>query len=308
MSAGLEEELLEKLLAKEGQTANVIEGLRRSVIVKMGLRDQPVLDQYQDEIFRMPLGMSLLILGPPGTGKTTTLIRRLGQKLDTVFLDKDEIRIVESVTTTSGVAHADSWLMFTPTELLKQYLKEAFAQERVPASDQRIKTWSDYRREHARNTFGILKTTSGGGSFILKDSVDILSADALDNLIAWFSDYEKWQRSIFVNEIRLSANGLSGNSAPEIAAVGQRLLSIIHAIRGGTLASAFISLADEVTGIRALVDSMKEVTDKKIRDVLNLQLNRNKSFIDELASFINSLQLSPDDENVEPDDQDSDED
>ena len=307
VGAGLEEELLEKLLAEEGQAANVIEGLRRSVIVKMGLRDQPVLDQYQDEIFRMPLGMSLLILGPPGTGKTTTLIRRLGQKLDTAFLDKDEIQIVESVATTRGVAHADSWLMFTPTELLKQYLKEAFAQEGVPASDQRIKTWSDFRREHARNTFGILKTTSGGGSFILKDSVDILSADALDNLIAWFSDYDEWQRSIFINEIKLSANGLSENSAPEIAAVGQRLLSIIHAIGGRTLAPTFISLADEVAGIRALVDSMKEVTDKKIRDVLNLQLNRNKLFIDELASFINSLQLLPDDENTEPDDQDSDE-
>lgn len=86
----LAEDPLEQLLAEESQTANVIEGVRRSVINKMGLRDQPVLDQYQDEIFRLPLDKRLLILGPPGTGKTTTLIRRLGLKLDTAFLDEDE--------------------------------------------------------------------------------------------------------------------------------------------------------------------------------------------------------------------------
>jgi Cdc6-like AAA superfamily ATPase len=130
----------------------------------MGLRDQPVLDQYQDEIFRLPLDRRLLILGPPGTGKTTTLIRRLAQKLDAAFLDEDEQRTVESVGITNDSAHANSWLMFTPTELLKQYLKEAFAREGVPASDLRIRTWFDYRRELARTTFGVLRTAAAGSS------------------------------------------------------------------------------------------------------------------------------------------------
>lgn len=173
--AEITEDLLEQLLAEESETANVIEGVRRSVITKMGLRDQPVLDQYQDEIFRLPLDKRLLILGPPGTGKTTTLIRRLGQKLDTAFLDEDEQQIVESLGTTNGSVHASSWLMFTPTELLKQYLKEAFNREGVPASDLRIRTWFDYRRELARNTFGVLRTATGGGSYVLKDAVDTLS-------------------------------------------------------------------------------------------------------------------------------------
>ncbi len=34
------EDLLDQLLAEESETANVIEGVRRSVITKMGLRDQ----------------------------------------------------------------------------------------------------------------------------------------------------------------------------------------------------------------------------------------------------------------------------
>ncbi|MGH8549615.1 MAG: hypothetical protein ACRERU_13645 [Methylococcales bacterium] len=169
----LAEDLLEQLLAEKSRTDNLREGVRRSVITKVGLRDQPVLDQYQDEIFRLPLDKRLLILGPTGTGTTTTLIRRLGQKIDTAFLDEHEKRIVESLGA-NGAGHANSWLIFTPAELLKQYLKEAFAREGVPASDLRIRTWFDYRRELARNTFGMLRTATGGGSYVLKESVDTL--------------------------------------------------------------------------------------------------------------------------------------
>lgn len=305
--ADITENLLEQLLAEESETANVIEGVRRSVITKMGLRDQPVLDEYQDEIFRLPLDKRLLLLGPPGTGKTTTLIRRLGQKLDTAFLDEDEHRIVESVGTTNGSTHTNSWLMFTPTELLKQYLKEAFAREGVPASNLRIRTWFDYRRDLARNTFGVLRTTTGGGSYVLKDSVEILIADAIIDPIPWFTDFHEWQRATFINEIRQAAQTLGENSAHNISTVGQRLLAIIQRAGSGSLSATFSSLAVEITGIRALVAGMKEITDKKIRDVLNLQLNRNKSFIDELAKFIDGLQQMPDAEADEQDDQDGDE-
>ena len=301
------EDLLGQLLAEETVKANIIDGVRRSVITKMGLRDQPVLDQYQDEVFRLPLDKRLLILGPPGTGKTTTLIRRLGQKLDTAFLEEGEQRVVEMVGTAQGVAHANSWLMFTPTELLKQYLKEAFAREGVPASDLRIRTWQDYRRELARNAFGVLRTATGGGTFVLKDGLPSLSAAALDRPIQWFGDFDTLQRNTYVQELHGAAALLREAKTPEVKSLGERLQNILAQAGDGTLASTFGSLAAELPKVQALVTGLKEVSDGKIRAALNLQLNRNRAFLDELAHFIDGLQIAQATEADEQDDLEADE-
>ncbi|TFY84487.1 DNA helicase UvrD [Pseudomonas kairouanensis] len=301
------EDILGQLLAEETVKANIIDGVRRSVITKMGLRDQPVLDQYQDEIFRLPLDKRLLILGPPGTGKTTTLIRRLGQKLDTAFLEEGEQRLVETVAAAQGVAHSNSWLMFTPTELLKQYLKEAFAREGVPASDLRIRTWQDYRRELARNAFGVLRTASGGGTFVLKESLPSLSEAALDLPIQWFDDFDTWQRSAYVQELHEAAALLHDAKSPDVKSLGIRLKDILARAGDGTLASTFGSLAAELPKVQALVTSLKEASDGKIKAALNLQLNRNRAFLDELARVIDSLQQAQATETDEQDDFDADE-
>lgn len=302
------EDILGQLLAEESVKANIIDGVRRSVITKMGLRDQPILDQYQDEIFRRPIDNRLLILGPPGTGKTTTLIRRLGQKLDTAYLDEGEQRLVETIASAQGIAHANSWLMFTPTELLKQYLKEAFAREGVPASDQRIRTWQDYRRELARNAFGVLRTASGGGTFVLKDGLTNLTNAALELPIQWFEDFDAWQRKAYVQELREAAAQLHDAKAPEALSLGARLQDILSRADDGALAAMFGSLAVEIVKVQTLVSSLKEGSDAKIKGALNLQLNRNRAFLDELAHVIDSLQQAQATETDDQDDPDADED
>ncbi|HDS9359367.1 TPA: ATP-binding domain-containing protein [Enterobacter chengduensis] len=301
------EDILGQLLAEESVKANIIDGVRRSVITKMGLRDQPILDQYQDEIFRRPIDNRLLILGPPGTGKTTTLIRRLGQKLDTAFLEEDEQRLVETIASAQGIAHANSWLMFTPTELLKQYLKEAFAREGVPASDQRIRTWQDYRRELARNVFDVLRTASGGGIFVLKDGLTSLSEAALECPIQWYDDFDAWQRKVYVQELHEAATQLHEAKTPEVLSLGARLQDILSRAADGALAAMFGSLAMEIVKVQALVSGLKEGSDAKIKAALNLQLNRNRAFLDELARVIDSLQQAQAADVDDQDDTDADE-
>lgn len=301
------EDLLGQLLAEESQKANIIDGVRRSVITKMGLRDQPILDQYQDEIFRLPLDNRLLLLGPPGTGKTTTLIRRLGQKLDTAILDETEQRLIEMVGGNLEIPHENSWLMFTPTELLKQYLKEAFAREGVLASDLRIRTWHDFRRELGKNTFGILRSAAGSGSFVLKTEIKSLNDEALDLPTEWFGDFNAWQIKAYFQELREAAAFLKQGNTTEVQSLGERLSTILARAGDGTLAATFETLATEILQVQTLVTGLKEASEKKIKEALNLQLYRNRGFLDELSRFLDGLQQAQTTDADELDDFDAEE-
>jgi DNA polymerase III delta prime subunit len=300
------EDLLSQVLEQAKAAANVFEGIKRNQITKMGLRDQPVLDQYQDEIFRLPLDQRLLILGPPGTGKTTTLIRRLGQKLDASFLSPDEQRVATTASQATGTAHADSWIMFTPTELLKQYLKEAFAREHVPASDMRLKTWQDYRRELGRNTMGILRTANSGGTFTLKEAAATLLPEAIAKPIEWFGEFDIWQRRAYVQQLEVAAQVLCDSQTSDVAALGQRIAALLKQATPTTMPALFTELAAEVDKLQALVSELKASSDAKINGALNLAMNREPQFIAELARLIDQNRVAADADTDEQDDADED--
>lgn len=300
------EDLVAQILASDEARQNVIEGMKRSVITKMGLRDQPVLDQFQDEIFRLPLARRVLLLGPPGTGKTTTLIRRLGQKLNVQFLDSDEQRVVEELAQNQQLPHARSWVMFTPTELLKQYLKEAFARDGIPAPDQNIRTWADHRRDLARQTFGVLRTATGGGTFVLKDSLLSLQSEAHSQPIVWFTDFQGWQGQAYREELLEGAKALADSTLPPAKQLGERLQAALRS--GETWPATFAELARELPAVQGFVARLKEETDAAIKAALNAQLGRERGLIGDLAKLIESLQQQSSQEADNDDDQDGDED
>lgn len=296
----INENVLEALLSEESASENITDGIRRSVIEKMDLRDQPILDQYQDRIFRLPLDSQLLILGAPGTGKTTTLIRRLGQKANPDFLDDDEKRLLAQ--TYAEADHSRNWIMFTPTELLKLYVKEAFSRENIPASDERISTWSDFRENLARNEFPILKSVANKGRLVMKHAAAILTPAAEADLIGLFGDFDQWQKAEFWKELQADAERLSENTAPEVAGVGQKILSAIKDVDDKTAPSTFSAFAALTATIKEIADAKKKETDKKFQEALNIQVNKNRAFLDELATFMEGLS----DVDDEADDQDAD--
>lgn len=293
---------LDALLEEENAAAIIRAGLHRSVINRMDLRDQPLLDQYQDEIFRLPLNSRLLLLGAPGTGKTTTLIKRLGQKLDIAFLEEDERRAIGATSPSRESDYARDWIMFTPTELLKLYVKEAFNREEIPAPDDRISTWADYREELARNTFPILRSTSNSSSYVLKEHAQTLRPGSQDDAIAWFEDFDQWQKAAFWDDMRSSATALSEQAAPDVARVGARLSSAIGP-QGSESTQVFVSFLPIAEDIRAMVEARKDATDTELKKALNLQVNRDNGFLDSFGAFIEGLSDVTDD----ADDQDEDE-
>lgn len=295
-----EADILDALLAEEESSENIRLGVRRGVISKMNLRDQPILDKHQGEIFRLPLNSKLLILGAPGTGKTTTLIRRLGQKLDFQFLDEDEQRLIAAI---SEAEHAQSWVMFTPTELLKLYVKEAFNREGIPAPDARIQTWTEFRADLARNVFGILRTSANRSSLVMKEGAGTLTPATNMDQVAWFSEFDDWQKSAFWNELRQAAQTLAEEKEEDVQRIGAKLIRSMPKEGKVPPASALAEILALAGEIKNLADGMKSATDRKIRSVLNLQVNRDRNFLDELAAKIRDFG-----ENVEdPDDPDADE-
>lgn len=153
---------LEAIYAAAERAENVLLERRRRAIDRIALRDQPILDRHQGEVFRMPLDRRVLLIGPPGTGKTTTLIKRIAQKQTLSELPAEEVELVTSLGLAERFSGQDGWAMFSPTELLMLYLRDAFNREGVPASGHQLRTWQRERRHLARNVIPILRTETRG--------------------------------------------------------------------------------------------------------------------------------------------------
>jgi hypothetical protein len=295
---------LENLLQQGAQAQNVFEGLRRSVIERMGLRARPLLDQYQDEIFRLPLDTRIAILGPPGSGKTTTLIKRLGMKLDLQALD-DELAVVDR-TRAGRRHHATSWLMFSPTELLRQYVKEAFNREGVPAPDNQIQVWDAYRRETARNRLGILRSATSSGA-VLKDGLQNLQASTISDQIHWYEDFNASQKQAFWAELQEHAARLVGSGDRRIAALGARLARTVEAGLARDGAAPFVDFRASSREVGDRASELQGDVERRLRSAFAHELQKDADLLHKLVAFLATLGETGD-ASDDPDEVDGDED
>ena len=133
------------------------EPIGREAQIKVQLPDQAILDAAQDGVFRLPLNQKVRISGAPGTGKTTVLLKRLSQKTKFDFLSEAEQKLVSQAEWERGL----NWMLFTPSDLLKAYLKEALAKELLPAGDDHVKVYGTFRMEILRE-LGFIRVGPSG--------------------------------------------------------------------------------------------------------------------------------------------------
>lgn len=296
--AFLQEEALDDLFSEDKEASAVKEGIAHQVRTAMALRDQPLLDRFQDDIFRLPIDSQLIILGPPGTGKTTTLIKRLGQKVSAEGLEESEQALAGAGTEDGLRQHRTNWVMFTPSELLRHYLKEAFSRAQVPASDSHIRTWDRTRQELARNVLGLLKTPTGG-RFTQRRDGSHLRPEVRNDPRELFEAFQAFHRERIVARLQEGLAMVESAATDNSSGLSAPLAEIVRGMNGALTLEIYASLQRFDRELDPALKASVARVEQRIRGGANLLANRNRDFLKELAAFMDSLQSMEEDEDDE---------
>lgn len=218
---------------------------KRPAIQAISLRDQVVVDGQQDPLFRLPIDTTLAISGSPGTGKTTVMIKRLATKTSRgALVQAGELNEADQVDHLFEPER--SWMLFTPTELLKNYVKESLGREGMAATDQTVRIWNDYREEIARDCFRLLKVGKHSGAFrcIAEHEQASVSDDSIRLLLSRFEDalqnsdieqraegrIRKRKRAALVRKGDSESSISTALAAASAPSVGQRLSEYVRLV------------------------------------------------------------------------------
>ncbi len=138
-----------ELVALSDKYKNAAKYIRRQA----SLRLNPNLSDEQENIKRSHVldGTTIVINGGPGTGKTTTLIQRLKllisqsdlidyrENNENCQLTDEQIRIASDPER--------NWIFFSPTELLRQFMRDNMNYEGLTDTNRKTVVWFDYLRK-----------------------------------------------------------------------------------------------------------------------------------------------------------------
>jgi hypothetical protein len=245
------------------------EAFGRELLRGTGLRDQAVLDKVQDNIFRLPLNSQLMISGPPGSGKTTTLVRRLAQKSDVEFLTKSELDSIQSANN-PDLPHELSWILFTPSELLETYLAETFSREGIAAPKDRIWTWEKYSLTIARENTHLLRKAGNKEGFVFDGKASNLKFNAIKRPFELTSSLEKWLLKRFYSDLDSALNELSESNDQTVSQTAQK---ISGSLRRQDANDLFVSMAIITSEANELQRNIKQIS-LDIDELINGRVRR----------------------------------
>lgn len=296
-------DILSMIRAAADSAGIVRAAVRRQVVERMSLRDQPTLDRWQGEIFRLPLQRQLLLLGPPGSGKTTTLIQRLAAKRNTDGLLEDEQEILTQTQLRPLLRDEDTWVMYSPTELLKLYLREAFNREQVPASEGNLRTWEKERRDLARNVFGLIKVNSDSPGFEFDASARNLIDESSPGLSALFDSFAEFANNVITDRVSQAFDALASSpdgEAKSAAATARTTISASAVLE----AKDVPKLLDSGDSLRIVLSRLRKETGEQLDRIVRRLLRPGTTLLSELVQAAAELRGTVREDDDEDDDDD----
>lgn len=269
--------------------------IRRKVVDRIALRDQPILDKFQGEIFRLPLDRQVMLFGPPGSGKTTTLIKRLAQKRTPDALTENEERII-SPYVRDNMLRPDSWAMFSPAELLKQYLGDAFNQEGVPDADN-VRTWDKERRDIARNVLNILRSNNSG-RFQFEENTSLLIDGTSRGIASLHDEFDAYVEANVVKRCNDALSSLLTTSDENVRKAALNLQRVMGGNRPLTLQD-ILRLFDQADGLQSEIKRLNDQISTDLNKIVNLLLNTHKKLLEEIILALPAIKSAEEDDSEE---------
>lgn len=159
------------------------------------LRINPIIDAAQNAVKFSHVydGTCVVVDGGPGTGKTTTLIQRLKYlisriELEDNMLNNPEIKITDEQFQVILKNDGD-WLFFSPTELLRLYLRDAMNEEGLTDTENRTAVWGKHLRKLLRDYYHLIGSdcpfsgSSESTPMFIKDEMAVV-VDFMNYIIA----------------------------------------------------------------------------------------------------------------------------
>ena len=187
------ETIIDKIDKLETERNTLINQKKNFIRKNLELRYQPILDPWQEEVKRSNLyTKTIAIDGGPGTGKTTSLIQRIKFLVDPVVVN-EYLSDLEPSKKRKIIENSSNWVFFSPSELLKQYLKNSMNLEGLTADDSRVHVWSKYKKTVLLRQYNLINTDTQNPFLVLNKYNDNNLLPIEDkNLKKIINDFERF--------------------------------------------------------------------------------------------------------------------
>lgn len=305
-----ENEEREKLAKEYEETYNFIR-------MQATLRLNPRLDISQNDIkFSHILdGVTSIIEGGPGTGKSTTLIQRMKLLIDKDDLDDQKLNHPEFNLTDTKIKIAsdrNSWAFFSPTDLLCKYLKADMAYEGLTQYEDKTHVWNDFLRKAlmrddyklagSKCRFVYNKKYGEEGLFVGNqlEVVRAFSAYYLNQIKTRIQtiaqiDYSKYPWKGVGSMIKDRCKGVeSANDLPSIL----KILFALNTLKDLPTPAGIMSVKDVVSTYEAKVETLTDrylIEWKKNEDFYNELIECEENILDNDEAIDTAIDIDEDD-------------